>query len=440
MKYLRVEPASSIRGEVSMPSSKTHSFRALVLAGLADGVSTIRKPKLSSDWSEAVRAMRMYGADIRQVDAETFEVRGVAGQLQTPDDVINVNNSGTMLVFIAGVAAACPGWTILTGDESLRKLRKITRNFLPPFEELGITVISTKEDGMAPFVFKGKVNGGTAHMDGTGCQPVFSVLIAAALSPQPVDLYVSTPGETPYIDLLLYWFDKVGLRYEHHNYEHYHFPGNQPPRPFDVTIPREWSAPGYPLLAALITPDSEVTVRGMDLSDPYGDRQIIGLLQQMGADISIEGDTLTARSSRLRGIEADMNALPDQVPTLAVAACFAEGETVIKNALVARWKECDRIAAVCQGLQQMGARVTEREDGLVIHQDGSWKLRGASIDGHYDHRMVLAFSVAGLRAAGETRISDAQMLEKSFESYMPEMRRAGAPFELIEEADAENNT
>jgi 3-phosphoshikimate 1-carboxyvinyltransferase len=88
----------------------------------------------------------------------------------------------------------------------------------------------------------------------------------------------------------------------------------------------------------------------------------------------------------------------------------------------------------------MGARVTEREDGLVIHQDGSWKLRGASIDGHYDHRMVLAFSVAGLRAAGETRISDAQMLEKSFESYMPEMRRAGAPFELIEEADAENNT
>jgi 3-phosphoshikimate 1-carboxyvinyltransferase len=435
MRYLKVRRGGSIRGDISMPPSKTHSFRALILAALADGTSFIRRPKISSDWHEAVKAMRLYGAEIQGLDPEVFQVKGVAGKLRTPEDVINVNNSGTMLVFIAGVAAACPGWTILTGDESLRKLRKITRNFIPPFQELGVTVISTKEDGMAPFIFKGKVNGGVAHMDGIGCQPVFSVLIAAALSEKPVEVYVDNPGETAYIDLLLYWFTKAGLAWENvgNEYRHYRFPGNPPPRPFDAAIPLEWSAPGYPLLAAMITPHSEVTVRGMDLTDPYGDKQMVHIFQKMGADISIEDHVITARTSRLQGLEVDMNALPDQVPTLAVAACYAQGETTIKNALTARWKECDRIAAVCRELRKMGAKITEKEDGLVIHQDGTWQLAGAAIDGYFDHRMVMAFSVAGLAAGGETKISDAQMVEKSFGTYIGEMKQAGADFELVEE-------
>jgi 3-phosphoshikimate 1-carboxyvinyltransferase len=430
-----VHKSDTIRGEISAPPSKTHSFRALILGALAEGTSTIRHPKISSDWHEAVKAMRMYGAKIDEVEKNIFRVQGVAGKLQTPEDVINVNNSGTMLVFIAGVAAACPGWTVLTGDESLRKLRKITKNFVQPFQELGLTVISTKEDGMAPFVFKGKVRGGVAHMQGIGCQPVFSVLIASALSEKPVDIYVENPGETAYIDLLLFWFDKVGLNYENvdNKYEHYKFSGNRPPAAFDVEIPREWSAPGYPLLSAIITSNSEVKIRGMDLNDPYGDKRMIYILKEMGADITIEDDCLTAKSSKLRGIEVDMNDLPDQLPTMAVAACFAEGETVIKNALTARWKECDRISATCQELQKMGAKIIEKEDGLIICQDGSWTLRGAEVDGYYDHRMVMALSVAGLAGEDETKISDAHMIDKSYSSYIPEMQQAGANFELIAE-------
>ena len=435
MLYLKVNKSDSIKGKISMPASKTHSFRALIFASLADGTSIIRNPKISSDWKEAIRAMRMYGAEINEIEPHIFQVNGVGGKLQTPEDVINVNNSGTMLSFIAGIAAACPGWSVLTGDESLRKLRIITKNFIKPFEELGVTVISTKGDGMAPFVFKGKVNGGTAQMNGIGCQPVISVLTASALSEKPVDLYAQNPGETAYIDLHLYWFNKVGLKYENvgGQYEHYHFPGNQPPRPFEVKIPSEWSAPGYPLLSAIITPNSEVKITGMDLNDPYGDKQIIYLLKQMGADISITENGITARSSQLHGIEVDMNKLPDQLPTMAVAACFAKGETVIKNTITARWKECDRISAVCTELKKMGAKLTEKEDGLIIHQDGSWRLKGAEIDGYYDHRMVMAFSVAGLAAEGETKISDAQMVEKSFGTYITEMTKAGANFELIEE-------
>ena len=433
--FLKVTKSQSLRGEVRMPRSKTHSFRALILASLAHGISVVRNPKLSGDWHEAVKAMRMYGANIEEIENDVFRVEGVGGNLQTPADVITVNNSGTMLFFVAGVAAACPGWSVITGDESIRTLRKISKNLFEPFQELGVEIISTKNDGMAPLVIKGKANGGVAHMDGVGCQPVFSVLIASAFSEKPVEVFARNPGERAYIDLLLYWFRKVGLQYENvaNRHEHYKFPGNKPPQAFDAEIPFEWSAPAYPLLAAILTPDSEITVRGMNWEDPYGDKQVISVLQNMGADITIDGDSLTARTSELHGIEVDMNNLPDQVPTIAIAACFAKGKTSIKNALTARWKECDRIAAVCKELSKMGANVIETEDGLIIDQDGTWKLKAAHLDGYYDHRMVLALAIAGMQVEGETLISDAEMVEKSFENFIPDMIKVGANLELVEE-------
>src|SRR5437667_2194637 len=433
--FLKVTKSQNLKGEVRMPRSKTHSFRALILASLADGTSFVRNPKLSGDWHEAVKAMRMYGAKIEEIEIKVFRVSGVGGSLQTPADVINVNNSGTMLFFVAGVAAACPGWSVITGDESIRTLRKISKNLFEPFQDLGAEIISTKNDGMAPLVIKGKVNGGIAHMDGIGCQPVFSVLLASACSEKPVEVFARNPGEKAYIDLLLYWFRKVGLHYENVNqaHAHYIFPGNKPPHAFDAEIPFEWSVPAYPLLAAILTPDSKICVRGMNWEDPYGAKQVIAVLQHMSADITIEGDALTARTSELHGIEVDMNDLPDQVPTVAVAACFAKGTTIIKNAVTARWKECDRIAATCKELSKMGANVIEKEDGLIIDQDGTWKLQAAHLDGYYDHRMILTFAIAGMQVEGETLISDAQMAEKSFETFIPDMIKVGANFALVEE-------
>ncbi len=430
---LKVKKSSSLKGEVIMPVSKTHSFRALILASMANGTTFVRNPKLSSDWHEAVKAMRMFGAKIDEIDSGVFRIVGVNGRLKTPADVIDVGNSGTMLFFMIGIAAACPGWSVITGDESIRTLRKISRNLFEPFKELGVQIISTKNDGMAPFLIKGKVDGGTAHIDGIGCQPVFSVLIASVFSKKPVEIFVRNPGETAYIDLLLFWFKKVGLKFENvgNKHEHYRFPGNEPPKPFDATIPFEWSAPGYPLLAAIISPNSKLKVKGMDLDDPYGDKQVIDVFKKMGADIKVEKNCLTARTSQLRGVEADMNAMTDQVPTIAVAACFARGKTIIKNALTARWKECDRISAVASELKKMGAKIVEKKDGLIINQDGSWRLKAAKVDGHKDHRMVMALALVGLRCEGETVVTDAQYVEKSFEGFIPGMKKAGANFEVI---------
>lgn len=431
---LKVTKSKNLKGEVHMPRSKTHSFRALILAGMAEGISYIREPKLSSDWYEAVRAMRMYGAKVDEIEKGVYQVTGTGGNLRVPEDVINVNNSGTMLFFIAGVAAACPGWSVITGDESIRTLRKISKNLFQPFQELGVEITSTKNDGMAPLVIKGKVNGGIAHMDGIGCQPVFSVLIASAFSEKPVEIFVQNPGEKSYIDLLLYWFAKAGLAYENvgNTYEQYKFPGNKPPRAFDETIPFEWSAPSYPLLAAVLSPKSEIIVRGMSDKDPYGDKKVIKILQQMGANITYENETLIAKTSQLHSIEVNMNDFPDQIPTIAIAACFAKGKTIIKNVLTARWKECDRITALYTELKKMGAKIIEMKDGLIIDQDGTWQLKATEINGYYDHRMVMSFAVAGMQLEGETIITDAQMVEKSFEMFIPDMIQAGANFSIIE--------
>ena len=430
---LEVFKSDNLIGEVRIPSSKTHSFRALILASLAKGESVIKKPKLSSDWFEAIKALRMYGAEITEVNRNTYIVKGTSGKLKTPDDVINVGNSGTMLFFILGVASLCEGWSVITGDKSIRKLRTVSQNLIVPFKQLGIEIIATKNDGMAPFLVKGVVRGNIVHLDGTGCQPVFSVLLAAAFSKVKTEILVDNPGETAYIELLLYWFKKVGIRYinVNNNYSRYLFPGNQTAQKFEATMPLEWSAPAYPLLSAVITKKSEIIVKGMDYSDPYGDKLVIAALQKMGADIRLTGNNLIAKSSSIHGVEIDMNLMPDQVPTIAVAGCFAKGKTEIKNAETARWKECDRITAIVKELQKMGAKVIEKKDGLIINQDGTWTLKGANLDGYMDHRMVLSLSVAGLNASGKTIISDAQMVEKSFEYFIHDMKKLGANFKLL---------
>ncbi len=429
---LKVRKSDSLKGEIKIPASKVHSYRALILASLAEGVSIIKNPKTGSDWDLAVEAMRMYGANIEKIRTNIFKVTGVGAKLKTPPDVINVGNSGTMLFFLAGVAALCSGWSVITGDESIRLLRKISKNLFPPFKQLGIKIISTKNDGMAPLIIKGKVKKKIGYMNGFGCQPVFSVLIAAALSRKKVDIFVENPGETAYIELLLYWFRKVGIKFENvgGNYTHYKFTGNSVPKAFEAIIPLEWSAVSYPLLSAFICQNSEIKIRGMDFDDPYGDRQVIKIFQKMGAKIEINDNCITAKSSKLYAVEVDMNALPDQLPTVAVAACFAKGKTIIKNALTARYKECDRIHAMFIELRKMGAKIKERRDGLEINSDGSWKLKGASVNGYRDHRIVMALAVAGLGCAGETVISDAEYVEKSFDNFIMDMKKAGAKYQL----------
>jgi 3-phosphoshikimate 1-carboxyvinyltransferase len=410
-----------LRGTVRIPPNKSHSFRALIMAALADGTSRIVAPAMSNDWMRGVEALERLGAEINPKAKRVWEVAGTAGELHTPDDVIDCGNSGIILRFFMGLAACCEGATVLTGDHSLRHIRPC-QPLIDALNQLGAWAISTKGDGHAPVVVRGRLSGGRAEIDGTDSQPVSSLLIACSLASAPTDLLVHNPGEKPWVGVTLDWLRRCGVEYSNEGFSHYRVRGRSRWPGFEVTVPLDWSAALYPVVAGLLAEDGEIHVPGMDFEDSQGDKGVLELLREMGARIEIADGQIVARSSRLTGREIDCNDFIDQFMLLAVVGACAEGQTVLTNAEICRHKECDRITETAEALKAMGADVTERPDGLAIR---GGRLHGARLDSHADHRMVMTLAVAGLVADGSTVISGAECVKKTFPGFVEQMEAIG---------------
>ncbi|MFP4215653.1 MAG: 3-phosphoshikimate 1-carboxyvinyltransferase [Phycisphaerae bacterium] len=419
---LVVRKSSSLHGTCHVPPNKSHSFRALIMASLADGVSRIHRPAVSHDWMLATEALEMFGAEITPRAEQSWEITGTGGQFTTPDDVLNCGNSGITLRFFAALAATCDHYTVLTGDDSLRHIRPC-KPLTDAMNHLGAWAISTKEDGHAPLVIRGKLGGGATEIDGTDSQPVSALLIASCIADAPTELIVHNPGEKPWVDVTLHWLKKCGVEFSREGYEKYRLRGRSKWDAFEATIPLDWSAALYPIAAAVLTEGSEVRIPGMDLKDPQGDKSVVRILCEMGANISMEEGCLVARSSELVGREIDCNDFIDQFMLLAVVGACAEGETVLTNAEICRRKECDRIAEMVRALKEMGADVSERPDGLAVRKS---KLTGANLQSHGDHRMVMTLAVAGMVAEGYTCISEIECVRKTFADFAEQMLTIGA--------------
>lgn len=417
-----IGPSSNLAGMVAIPPNKSHSFRALIMAGLAEGTSTIVHPAESNDWMLATEAFEMFGAGIRPHARNVWEVAGTGGRLQTPDDVIACGNSGIFMRFITALASYCEGYVLLTGDHSLRHIRPI-RPVVDGLNQLGAWAVCSRGGDFAPVVVRGPLKGGRAEIEGRDSQPVSALLFAAAKAETPTELIVRNPGEKPWIDVTLHWLDRVGAAYTNEDFVRYEIAGRSSWKGFEYTVPLDWSAALYPLLAALVTEGSELRIAGMDPDDPQGDKEVVDVLREMGGDIEIDGDTVIARSSSLRGTDIDCNNFIDQLPLLAVAGSLAAGETRIVNAGICREKECDRIAISAEILGSMGADITQTNDGLVIR--GS-RLRGAAFDSFHDHRMVMAMSVAAMAAEGTTTIRNCECVKKTFPRFCEQMEGVGA--------------
>jgi len=417
MKLL-VGPSSGLHGAVKIPPNKSHSFRALVMASLAEGTSKIVAPAVSNDWMRGVEALEMFGATISPKAGELWEVTGTGGGLATPDDIIDCGNSGIILRFFMALAACCEGYSVLSGDHSCRHIR-LCQPLIDALNCLGAWAVSTKGDGHAPVVVRGRLKGGTAEIDGMDSQPVSALLIASSLAEGATELIVRRPGEKPWVGVTLDWLGRCGVEYANEDFRRYHVEGGQRWNAFDVRVPLDWSAALYPIVAAVVTPDSEVHVPGMDFADSQGDKAVVNVLREMGADIEVTEDVVIARSSELRGREIDCNDFIDQFMLLAVVGALAEGQTVLRNAEICRHKECDRISQMYQALKALGADVEERPDGLVVRKS---LLRGTSLDSQKDHRMVMTLAVAGLAAAGQTLISDIECVKKTFPDFVAQMQ------------------
>jgi 3-phosphoshikimate 1-carboxyvinyltransferase len=422
---LMLSKSSGLSGSVDAPANKSHSFRALIMAALAEGKSRIIAPMVSNDWMRGIEALEMLGAEIDPKANKVWEITGAGGALKTPDDIIDCGNSGIILRFFMALAACCDGYTVLTGDESLRHIR-LCQPLIEALNSLGAWAVATKGDGHAPVVVRGRLKGGRAEIDGMDSQPVSALLIASALADGPTELVVRRPGEKPWVGVTLDWLRRCGVEVANENFELYRVPGRGRWKGFEAKIALDWSAALYPIAAAVLTERSEVRIPGMDFADPQGDKAVVDVLREMGADIRIDGDTVIARSSSLRGREIDCNDFIDQFMLLAVVGACAEGQTVLTNAQVARHKECDRIAEMCHALKAMGADVQERPDGLIVRKS---RLHGAKLDSRADHRMVMTLSVAGLVADGQSVIANAECVKKTFADFVTQMRGIGCEME-----------
>ena len=417
--------SSRLRGVVTIPGSKSHTIRAVAIAALADGESRIEAPLDSGDTRSAVRAFTALGARI-DCQAEVWTVRGTGGELRAPDDVVDVGNSGTTVNIALGSAALVrTGATVFTGDQQIR--RRPSGPLLAALNALGAQAESTRGNGCPPIVVRGRLRGGTASIECRSSQYLTSLLMNCPLAEGDTVLHVPVLEERPYVEITLDWLARQGIQLEHTGLREFRIPGRQHYQAFTRRIPADFSSATFFLCAGALG-DNDITVRGLDLNDPQGDKAVVDYLRQMGARVDIVPDGIRVRPGKLTGCTLDLNATPDALPMMAVLACFADGKTTLGNVAHARIKETDRLATMRVELTKLGAQVTELPDGLVI--EGS-KLTGAEVDGHHDHRIAMALAIAGTAAPGVTTVSTAESATVTFPSFPDCLRGLGADIKLL---------
>ena len=408
---------SILSGEVYAPPSKSYTHRAILITALGPG-GTVLRPLISADTRATISASEAFGA---KVDVgEKVEIQGVNDRPRTPEDVINVLNSGTTMRFCAAVAALTDG-AVLTGDASIRT--RPNGPLLGTLNDLGATAFSIRNNGKAPLVVRGKISGGTTWLNGgVSSQFLSALLIAAPLAKGDTKIIIEGELKSrPYAEITLDMLADAGVRVEAERQEFF-VQGGQSFGLKGYTIPGDFSSASYPLAAAAIT-GSEVTVKGI-LPSRQGDSAIIDILGRMGTKVSWDrekGD-LKIKGGELEGIEVDASLTPDLVPTIAVLGAVARGKTTVVNAEHVRHKETDRLHAMAVELSRMGADIRERPDGLEIV---GGKLHGASVHGYHDHRIVMALTVAGF-VAGGTQIDAAESVDVSYPGFFEQMAGAGA--------------
>jgi 3-phosphoshikimate 1-carboxyvinyltransferase len=416
---------SRLRGEVTIPASKSHTIRAVAIAALAPGTSRIEAPLDSGDARSAVRAFSALGA---KIDCTPVVWTVTGGVLRAPEDVVDVGNSGTTVNIAMGSAALIrDGLVVFTGDHQIR--RRPSGPLLAALNDLGASAKSTRGNGCPPIVIRGRLKGGTTTIECKSSQYLTSLLINCPLADGDTVINVPVLEEKPYVEMTLDWLHRQGVRVTHTGLKEFRIPGRQAYKPFTRRIPADFSSATFFLCAGAIG-DNEVIVRGLDLTDTQGDKAVIDYLKQLGARIEVLPDGgIRVRPGKLTGCKLDLNATPDALPMVAVLACFAAGQTTLGNVAHARIKETDRIKTMREELTKLGAKVTELPDGLVIEES---KLVGTTVDGHHDHRIAMALAVAGCSLPGTTIVRTAESATVTFPAFTDCLRNLGAAIQLTD--------
>lgn len=431
MSYLAIKQSAPCTGKLSAPPSKYHTHRAFILASLADGESVITGTSEALDNMSTVRCLALLGTKFERTP-DGYTVRG--GAYQTPDNVLDVGNSGSTIHFLMGLGATTHGTVVFTGDASIRS--RPQKQYLEALNRWGIKAWSTCGDGRPPIVVKPRdprTLPARVEVDGLISQWTTGLILLSPFTGHDVTIRVTgAVQEASYVTMTVDMLKRFGIRVDVTPDRRLYFvPGDQTYRPSPIRIPGDIALASFGLALAALG-GSRLVYENIDLSIVHPEAAIVPTLQQMGADLRIDTQARTVEivgGQRLRGIEVDCGDSPDMVPILSVLLAFAEGKSRIYNATQLRYKECDRLAAMCQ-LNQMGARVTETADGLEFQ--GVEKLHGATIDSFKDHRVQMSFAVAGCLAEGTTFVSDAEAAGVSYPGFLRDVKNLGASIEVVE--------
>jgi 3-phosphoshikimate 1-carboxyvinyltransferase len=426
MGLLKIVP-SKLEGDVTAPPSKSYTHRAFAVGLLANGESKIANPLLSLDTQATIDAIKILGAQVKQQN-NSWHVSGTAGNLDPSSNLIDVKNSGTTLRLMTAIASLSSRSIGLTGDESVR-----TRPMEPLIDalaKLGARARCEGPHGRPPVVVGGGLRGGSVDVSGAiSSQFISALLLACPYAKGDVELHVTELRSKPYTEMTLEMLNIAGADIKHSSdLMEFKIPGGQMFRPLEFDVPGDFSSAAFVLGAGALA-GANVSVKNLDVRGVQGDKRIVNLLREFGAEIKVKGKDVDVSSSDLAGIEADCGDTPDLVPVLAVLGAVAEGTTRLVNIPHLRHKETDRLRALATELRKLGARVEELSDELRIR--GVKQLKGARLNSYGDHRMAMALAVAGLVARGETIVEDAESISVSYPDFVNDLKKLGAQVELI---------
>ena len=408
---IEIRPASNVSSEVSIPGSKSYTHRLYIAAALSDGICFIKNPLISEDTRLTLSGLKQMGVSVKE-DSAGIVIEGSAGRPNSFNEIY-LGNCGTGIRFLTAVAALTDGRTVLTGDERMRQ-RPIA-DLLWGLTQMGIKARSLNDTGCPPVeVFGTSIEGGEIQLDcSLSSQYLSGILLIAPFTRK--GLAVNIEGDLvsrPYIDLTIDVMNRLGVTVDNNGYKSFHISGGQFYKSGDYTVEPDASNASYFWAAAAVT-GGKVTVSGLSDSTRQGDIGFLNVLEKMGCLVERRGTGITVKGGSLRGIDVDMGGMPDVVPTLAVVAAFARGKTRIRNIAHLRVKESDRIMAVEAELTKMGIKTESVRDELEIT---GGEPHGAEIETYNDHRIAMAFSIAGLKVSG-IKITGESCVEKSFPTY-----------------------
>ncbi|MFK7827693.1 MAG: 3-phosphoshikimate 1-carboxyvinyltransferase [Oligoflexales bacterium] len=400
--------------KIRIPGSKSLSNRALCLAALANGESTLEGILHSNDTKRMIEAWRMLGVSITASGKDELIIKGCGGKIAACEKEIYCENAGTAMRFLTAILSLGPGPYHLTGND--RMYERPIKDLIEPLNKLGCRVIDLQGSGCPPLKLEGGgFPGGEIELESSkSSQYLSAIMMTAPYAQEATRIFIkgSLVSKT-YVEMTLKIMHDFGAE-AHWNKENcIEIPPQQKYQAKQYEIEGDASSASYFFVAAAIS-EGEAVIEGLNKNSTQGDLGLVDILEKMGCEVEWGNKYVKLKGRPLTAITVDMNTMSDVAMSLAIVALFAKGKTTITNVANMRIKECDRISAICTELKKLGAQLEEWDDGFSIQ--GAKPLQGAKLNTYDDHRMAMSLALVGLKVPGVV-IADPACVSKTFPNY-----------------------